>query len=251
MLHKIFFVGGALIFLLNYFKYRLMLFPDITNINYTGNYKDIFVDGIHGWLIHPDKNIKKKNKVILYSHGNAGNIGNRQHLIPKFTNAGYSLLLFDYSGFGKSSGNLSMKNMYKNANSFVQYLLEQNFTKDQIILFGESIGCSVAINTAIQNDIKYVICQSGPASINHMIDKISPYLKPLKILTKNDFNTLKLLKQKNNQKILWLHSKSDEIIPYKQAEQLAPFVTEFVEIHGTHNNPLYSIGTIDDFIINK
>ena len=70
-------------------------------------FEDIFVKDsnnfvLHGWL---NKNTKS-NKIILISHGNAGNVSNRTHLLDMFYNMGFSSLVYDYYGFGKSEGTI-------------------------------------------------------------------------------------------------------------------------------------------------
>ena len=92
------------------------------------NFIDVVIkyntDEIHGWLLHR----KRSNKVILYSHGNAGNISDRLFLLNKlYSNLQVSILIYDYRGYGKSKGEINEKNTYKDSELMWNYLIKMGY----------------------------------------------------------------------------------------------------------------------------
>jgi len=76
---------------------------------------------LHGWFFPGEK----ENPVILHFHGNAGNISHRLDLVQPFLHRGFSVFLFDYRGFGKSSGRPSETGLYKDGLAAWAYLVEK------------------------------------------------------------------------------------------------------------------------------
>lgn len=229
-------------------KQAIYFFPS-TTCNYPNIYKNIFIEennhNIHGWLYETEES----PKIILYCHGNAGNIGNRLHIMKEWQDKGYSIFLFDYPGYGLSKGNPTEKSLYSSTEEALKYLLKFKSKKD-IILYGESIGCSVATYVANKYNIETVILQSGFSSIKEVgKDYLPNYLHWILKLIK-DFDTYKYLSQHNGRSLI-MHSKDDEIIKYRHAEKLNDFSTEFYEIKGTHNNPIYNLDKVIEFIENS
>ena len=226
---------------------QLVYFHPDTNCNhYPIFYKNVFIEengfNIHGWFHESEE----KNKIIIFFHGNAGNIGNRFHIMKQWEDHGYSIFIFDYPGYGLSKGNPTEKSLYKSSEEVIKYILKFKQKKD-IVLYGESIGCTVASYIATKYNINTLVLQSGFISIKEMgKDYLPIYLhKPMDLI--NDFNTYDIL-SKYNGKCLILHSKEDEIIKFRHAESLKDFSSDFIEIQGTHNNPQIDIKKITNFI---
>jgi esterase/lipase len=246
-----YFIGFVLILLFSLYvgfetlKQKLYFYPDTNCDNYPNIYKNVFIEendfNIHGWLYESQAN----EKIIIFFHGNAGNIGNRQHIMKEWSNQGYSIFIFDYPGYGLSKGNPTEKSLYASAELVLKYVLKFK-QKKNIVLYGESIGCSVATHIANKFNMNNLVLQSGFSSIKEVgKDFIPHYLQWLLYFIK-DFDTYKELSTYNG-KTLVLHSKDDEIIPFHHAETLRDF-SELYEIHGSHNNPVYEILKIVEFI---
>ena len=205
----------------------------------TENYKVIKNQHLHGWLLDG-----QNNKIILYCHGNAGNISHREHKTKALNSLGYSVLIFDYSGYGKSSGVPSEHQCYEDACLMILLLLE-NYKPDQIILYGESIGGPIATYTARRFNIQKLILDSPLPSIKNLIEfkfnlEFLSFLFP-------EFNTEIYLNGYMG-KTLLLHSTQDEIIPYQTILHLEPYVSYFIPMTGTHNNPTSPWDKIKEFI---
>jgi len=227
-------------------KQNIYFFPNTHCDHYDHTYKNIFIEtdkyNIHGWLYDS----QEKDKIVIFFHGNAGNIGNRLNIMKQWQDAGYSILLFDYPGYGLSKGRPSEQSLYESSEEVLKYILKTKKKKD-IVLYGESIGCSVASHVAVKFNINYLILQSGFISIKEVgKDFLPDYLHWFLHIIK-DFNTYDIL-SKYNGKLMILHSKDDEIISFRHAESLKDFSTEFYEIHGNHNNPQFDFLKITNFI---
>ena len=123
-------------------------------------------NNLHGWLI---KNINS-DKLLIFFHGNGGNISNRLSFIKLFDRLNISVLIFDYPGYGKSEGEPSEKNLNLSGKLFTQYAIDYlKYSTDKIILYGESIGCPVASYISTLYDIKYLLLQSGFISISKLV----------------------------------------------------------------------------------
>ncbi len=194
------------------------------------------------------------NRCLLISHGNAGNIYNREYLLEKLKNYKGNIYCYEYPGFGNLSYlDLSLENCIKEHMYWIRQLSKKY---DKIDLYGESIGGGILIETVSQlkielNDkIDNIYLQSTFTSISDVVKSINILLYyTYKALLKDDLNTLKNLSHPNftNKNIYILHSKDDEIIPYAQSEKNYKKCIElklnvqFIEIQGCHNNPILNI----------
>ena len=219
--------------------------PTSDLLSYKESYKDISEGNLHGWFVGP----KGNHPTVLICHGNGGNISHRQYLIDPLSEMGYSVMIFDYSGYGQSKGIPSEKQLYHDASIFTNMLLE--FTdKKNIILYGESIGASVAAYIARKYQINTLIIDSGLPSIKKYIKNKFNVLGSLVGFIFSEFNTEDYLKGYKGRTLV-LHSTSDEIIPYIITDVIRDNATEVINIQGSHNNRIIPWDKVDSFIKNK
>ena len=88
---------------------EIAITPDVIGLEY----KDVFFKSDSKWNLHAwwVSDGREDSKVILFCHGNAGNISNRIEKIRMFSSLGYSVLIFDYRGYGRSDGSPSESGM--------------------------------------------------------------------------------------------------------------------------------------------
>lgn len=194
---------------------------------------------------------------IIYAHGNAGTIYDRMHIFRKFGNIG-SIILFDYRGYGKSTGYPTEQGVYKDIDSVWNYLINQGISPKNIVIYGESLGTAISawlVNTLCKKKIypKALIMQSGFSSAKDIAcDLYIP--KPISIFAKDEFNSKLNLQQINNKvPILIVHSKTDGFIDIKHAHKLMEYNKncQFYEIEGSHGSPIINkkyITFLKDFI---
>jgi fermentation-respiration switch protein FrsA (DUF1100 family) len=188
---------------------------------------------INAWYI-PAKNEKG---VILFCHGNAGNISDRLDSIKIFHALGQSVLIFDYRGYGKSGGKISEKGTYLDAEAAWDYLVQVKHKQPgQVVIFGRSLGAAVAAETALRKKPSGLILESTFMSIPAIARKYYPWL-PVKFLAKYRYATLDKIGLIRCPKLI-IHSRTDEIIPFEHGVNLfnkAASPKEFLEITGGHN----------------
>lgn len=209
-------------------------------------------DGVHitGWYIPA----RKPRATVLFFHGNGGNISHRLEKISMLNFLGLNVLIFDYRGYGKSSGSPSEKGLYLDAAAVYEYLLkERKVLPEQVIAYGESLGAAVAVELAVSHEIGGMIIEEGFTSVKDMAREVMPLLPAA--LLKSEFDSLKKIR-KIKVPILIFHSRDDEIVPFRQGRRLyedASEPKEFVQLHGGHNDAFLVsqeeyMGSIDAFI---
>lgn len=176
--------------------------------------------------------------VLLFCHGNAGNIGHRLYPAQALRRLGLSILLFDYRGYGQSGGSPSEKGTYLDAEAAWQCLVEKKKKQPgKIILFGESLGGAVAAELATRHVPGGLILQSTFTSIPELAARFYPFL-PVRWLSKYKYATLDKVSAITCPK-LFIHSREDEIVPFALAEALFKKATEpkqLLVIQGGHND---------------
>lgn len=175
-----------------------------------------------GWYF-PNKT-KKDAPVVLVSHGNASNVECRVGIAAYLLMAGTSVFLYDYRGFGESQGEASLKNLVPDAHSAYDYLISKmHYKPEQIILYGESIGCGVTSDLAKQVPCKAVILQSPFTNLcragkdhlfflNTLPDFVFPFCVPA-------LDNLSYVKT-DHPPLLIIHGEKDSILPFAYAKEL-------------------------------
>ena len=189
---------------------------------------------LHGWLIPaPDA-----AGMVLLFHGNAGNISHRLDYLLIFYRLGYSTFIFDYRGYGHSSGSPSESGTYLDAEAAWRYLAgEKRIDPRRIVLFGESLGGAVAAWLAAHENPGLLVLASVFTSIPDMAAKLYPFL-PGRLLSRFEYNTLAYL-QDVTCPVFVAHSPQDDIVPFEQGRalyQAAPEPKQFLELRGGHND---------------
>lgn len=202
-------------------------------------YEDIFfttADGqrINGWFI-PAENARG---TVLNCHGNAGTIGDRLHTIQVYHDLGLNMFIFDYRGYGRSSGRPTEKGTYEDALGAWNYLTrERGIPPEKIVVSGRSLGGAVAAWLAEHTNPAAVIIESTFTSIPDMGARLYPYL-PVRLLCRIRYNTGAHM-NRIKCPVLITHSRDDEMIPFENGKKLFEAAREpkmFIELSGTHND---------------
>lgn len=181
--------------------------------------------------------VENSKGIILYFHGNKGNLQRWGNVVSPFTDYGYDVFVMDYRGYGKSTGKFNEADMYKDAQLCYDYLKKQYSEKD-IIAYGRSLGATFATSIASKNNLRQLILE---APFFNLIGAVKhQYLFIPKFLLKYKFNTNKFIKSVNCP-IMVFHGTEDWITPYQGGKLLLNEATskekEFVTIEGgSHNN---------------
>ena len=192
------------------------------------NSGDVEISAIH--LSHP-----QARYTILYSHGNAVDLGQLYPILDEIRAAGFSVFAYDYSGYGTSSGKPSEEHTYEDINAAYRYLTKQlQIPAHRIIALGQSLGGGVAADLASRKLIGGLILESTFVTAYRVL--ISVPLLPF-----DQFNNLAKLKQISCP-VLVIHGRNDSVISFWHGKRLfemahQPKQNFWVEGAG-HNNLL-------------
>jgi len=211
-------------------------------------------DGVKlcGWYI-PSKTARA---VVLFCHGNAGNISHRLESIQIFHRLGLDVFIFDYRGYGQSEGKPTEHGTYQDAEAAWRYLVETHqVNPSQVVFFGRSLGGAVASWLAQSHRPRALILESTFTSVPDIAATLYPYL-PVRFLSRFQYGTAEYL-GRIECPVLIVHSRDDEIMPFSHGRQLFEMAREpkeFLEISGTHNEGFITSGKhyeqgLDAFIL--
>jgi fermentation-respiration switch protein FrsA (DUF1100 family) len=245
-------IYAALNLYVYYMQANLIYFPNMpgreliaTPENIGLSYQDVeFVTKddikLHGWYI-PNESAEK---TILFFHGNAGNVSHRLESIDIFNRLGLNVFIIDYRGYGQSEGKITEKGSYRDAEAAWHYLVDtRGIDEGQIILFGRSLGASVAAWLASKHAPSALIIESGFTSVPSMGQRLYPFL-PVRWLAHFKYDTMNYV-QSVSCPVLVAHSKDDEIIPYDEGLKIFDAASEpktFLEMRGGHNDGFFVSG---------
>lgn len=207
-------------------------------------------DGVnlHGWFIPHAKPLA----VVLYMHGNAGNIAYRFDTIEWFREMGVELFLFDWRGYGRSEGIPSEKGLYADARAAWKYLTqERRIPSSRIFIFGESLGAAPAVELALElesagNPPAGLATEGAFASTRHMAKTVFPYLPSVFLPLRDLYDNLSKIGKLKLPKLL-AHGQDDDIVPFSQGKMLFDSAQEpkiFLPLPGTHNDARFKSGKL-------
>ncbi|HEY0741620.1 MAG TPA: alpha/beta hydrolase [Chryseosolibacter sp.] len=162
---------------------------------------------------------EEKKRAILYLHGNAGDLSGWQFVAEDLLPSGLSIFIIDYRGYGKSTGSVSERGLYADAEAAYQYLVEEkNIKPADILVYGRSIGSGVAVELACRKQTAGVVLESAYTSLSQLANEKVPFFFPSFYLrTKfNNMNKISRLKVP----VFLVHGTDDTLIPANHSEHL-------------------------------
>ena len=188
---------------------------------------------LHGWYVAAPAGAP----AVLLCHGNAGNIAHRLDWLETFCGMGFAMLLFDYRGFGQSSGTPTEQGTYLDAQTAWDYLTNtKGFSPRRIVIVGESLGGPIAAHLAKDVVPGALILVSTFTSAPNLARDLYWYL-PVRLLARFRYPTAAYVAQVRVPTLV-VHSRDDETIPFSHGEELrrrASGPTQLLEIFGGHN----------------
>ncbi|MCP5244538.1 MAG: alpha/beta hydrolase [Burkholderiales bacterium] len=189
---------------------------------------------LHGWFIPAPDAIG----TVLFFHGNAGNISHRLDYLQMFSALKLNTFIFDYRGYGQSSGTPTEIGTYSDAIAAWKYLTEvKGIAPQEIVLFGESLGGAIATWLAAQKNSALLVLASTFTSVPDLAVTIYPFL-PVRWIARVNYSTLEYL-QSVNCPVLIAHSPDDEIVPFSHGQRLfhtAANPKDFLMLSNGHND---------------
>ncbi|MBO3698639.1 alpha/beta hydrolase [Roseivirga sp. E12] len=176
--------------------------------------------------------------LILYFHGNRGNLTRWGKVVERFVKLDYDVLVMDYRGYGKSRGERSMELLLSDAELFYSYALSQ-YPENEITLYGRSLGTGIASWLAGKHVPKRLILETPYYSLAAVAQRYYP-IYPSNWALRYNFQSFKYLKTAECLVHIF-HGTDDEVVPYKSGEKLHESLpegqSEFITIEeGRHKN---------------
>ena len=153
---------------------------------------------------------------ILHCHGNGGNIDGRLELAQEFCRRGIGVVLFDYRGYGRSSGSIRQESeLFQDAQAVYDRLAQLH---QPIWIYGESLGGGVASYLAEKNECRGLVLQSTFTSFTERAGENYPFL-PISLISRFRLNTRARLAQLKCP-VLVIHGNRDEVIGFHHGQAL-------------------------------
>ena len=221
------------------FQRKLLYYPNF-NSHLTGeglihSFENINIktkDNINlkGWfhLKDPEK------KTILFLHGNAGTLDNRIYKLNFLGNLNVNFLIIAWRGYSGSTGKPSEFGLYQDAKSALNWLNSKEITDDKIVLYGESLGTSVAIEVGQNKDFAGMILESPFTSMIDLGGKHYPIF-PIKLLLKDKYESKNKIKNIKFP-VLIMHGEKDKIVPFYMGKEIYNLANEPKSKYFTEND---------------
>nr|WP_297912783.1 alpha/beta fold hydrolase [uncultured Allomuricauda sp.] len=182
--------------------------------------------------------VKNAKGLILYFHGNAGDLSRWGTIADRFVDFGYEVLVMDYRGYGKSTGKMSEENLYADAQLFFNHAAGLH-PQEKIIVYGRSLGASIATHLASRNKTKKLILETPFYNLADVAQDRFPFL-PVKSLLRYKMASNEFVK-KVEAPIRIFHGTADRVVAYESGKKLYGNITVsdkkmYTIENGAHNN---------------
>ena len=195
---------------------------------------------VFGWFIDAGPT----TPVLLWCHGNAGNVSHRLENIRQLYQRGISVMIFDYRGYGQSTGEPSEAGLYQDALASYDYLIQQRrISPERLIIFGRSLGSSVAGEVAIRRTSAGLMLEGSFPSIQAMSDH-HYFGLPAQWFMDVDFNLAQKVRMLQVP-LLVIHGEQDSIVPMPLGRQVFEAANEpkwWYAVSGAEHNDVPFVG---------
>ncbi len=247
----IIFILGYLALCLFYYLYqeKLIFHPEPLSEDYPFRFdvpfEEVWINTLDGEKINALHFKGEKPKgVVLYFHGNAGNLASWGTVASQFLDLDHDLLIMDYRGYGKSTGSFTEYKLHQDALACYQYLTDSGYNGNNILIYGRSIGSGIAARLANEKWNKGLVLESPFNNMASLASNYAPFL-PHGLLLRYKFPVDHYVRHIRHP-IHIIHGTDDEIISYDLAYQLkdqSDKVTFYTIEGGRHND----LGTFPEF----
>jgi len=223
---------------------RVDLTPEDVNIAYDEvRFRSEDGETLAGWFVpafggDPGGHDGRGAETVLFCHGNGGNLSDRLDTIVVFHHWRMNVFIFDYRGYGNSTGKPTEQGTYLDARAAWNYLTEaRGIPPDRIALYGRSLGAAVASHLAVDVHPPALIMESTFTSAPDMAAVMFPWL-PGRLVCRFRYDNLERIGQVRCP-VLIAHGGGDRMIPYAQGRRLYEAANRpktFVELKGDHNS---------------
>jgi len=193
---------------------------------------------LHAWFFaHPEP-----LATLLFCHGNAGNVSHRLENVAHLLRTGFQVLLFDYRGYGHSSGQPSEQGLYRDAATAWAHLVERADTVGAPrLIFGRSLGGAVAVDLATRAEADGLIIESTFTSVRALTRLVFPLPLPALPVKYDSLSKIGRIEMS----LLVIHGEQDELVPFAEGRALFEAALEpksWYPIPAAGHNDTYLVG---------
>jgi alpha-beta hydrolase superfamily lysophospholipase len=176
---------------------------------------------------------------ILFSHGNAEDIGHNEDFFGSLVKQGWAVFAYDYPGYGLSTGTPTERSAYTAIDAAYAYMRNDlRIPPEQIVIYGRSVGSGVSVDLAAREPVAGLILESPMTSIIPVVTRVP-------VFPFDYFRNISKIK-KINAPLLVMHGRADRIIHVRHGEALFTAANEpkrslFVE-GADHNDFMWIAG---------
>ncbi|WP_298540588.1 alpha/beta hydrolase [uncultured Aquimarina sp.] len=230
--------------LLGFFQHKIIFQPKKLPKNYTFQFdhpfEEFFLETTNGERLNA---IHFKNKdpkgVILYFHGNKGNLSRWGNITVFFAKKEYDVIVMDYRSYGKSTGTITEESLYSDAQLFYDYTLKL-YEEDQIIVYGRSLGTGIATKIASTNKPDNLILETPYNTMEEVTSYWLPIF-PVKSILKFKFTSNEFIQNVTCDVTIY-HGTDDGVVPYVSGKRLFESIPtskkRMISIEGGSHNDL-------------
>ncbi|MFG1691003.1 alpha/beta hydrolase [Gemmatimonadota bacterium] len=198
--------------------------------------------GIHGWWYEVDEGAP----VVLFFHGNAGDISGRTPIALGLIEEGFSVLLLEYRGYGGSDGSPTEEGLYEDGRAGYDFALSRAGSPDRVVIHGRSMGGAVAARIAAEKEVGALILESAFTSLVDVGKAVYPLIPSFLLTRLRGLYATQDAVRKVEAPVLIVHGTEDEIVPVRLGLALLESASEPKEWYGIegagHNDTFYMGG---------
>jgi len=232
-------IGAALYLLQEKLIFQPTTLSQDYQYEFANTFEEVFIDTNDNAIINALHFTTKNPKgVVLYYHGNAGDLSRWGDIVQFFVEKQYDVLVMDYRTYGKSTGKLSEQALYNDAQLCYDYLLK-TYNEEAITIYGRSLGTGIATYVASINKPNQLILETPYYSLVEVAKNRFPIF-PVETLMVYKIPSYQFVK-KIDCPITIFHGTSDLVVPYESGKKLFDSIQneqkQFISIpNGSHNN---------------
>jgi fermentation-respiration switch protein FrsA (DUF1100 family) len=197
-------------------------------------YEDVFFDTadavrLHGWWLPTQT--EETLGTVIFLHGNAENISTHISSVIWLPAVGFNVFLFDYRGYGLSQGKPDFEGLHRDVEAALALMTQRADISSNLIVFGQSLGASLAITSlatsAYKDKIRALVIDSAFSGYRDIVqEKLAsfwltwPFQWPLSLGVSNTYHPLKDISRLSPIPVLIIHGTADQIIPVYHAQRL-------------------------------
>ena len=207
-------------------------------------FEEIFLESSDGGKIHA-LHIKARESrgLILYFHGNTGNMQRWARVAEELTTYSHDVLVVDYRGFGKSHGRRTQQTLYEDAQKIYEQALHYQ-SESELVVYGRSLGSGLAIKVAADNHPSKLVLETPYLNMIDVAFYHFPFL-PIRYLLRFPFRSDRYIGNVSCP-IAIFHGTRDRMVPYKSGLKLYELIAEGVD-HNMITIPRGRHGNLSDF----